>query len=153
MRTLQSAPSIRFHRRVIAFMGALLVSAGVLFGARSQGASPGFTMSVSPPSATLQAGSSERLTLTVTSENGFAGTVFSGFSGVSPEESDGPVFVLKRYDIPVSPTAPTATSILTASTSASTPPGIYTVTITGKDVTGGPQHGLTSSTTFTLTVE
>jgi hypothetical protein len=147
------AQSIGSRRRVVALVGALLVGAGVLLGASSYASSPDFALGVSPASATIAPGASRRFTLTVTSENGFAGTVFAGIDGVSPEEPNGPRFSLTRYDIPVSPTWPTGTSNLTASTSASTPAGTYTVTISGKDVSGGPQHGLTHSTTFTLTVE
>ena len=153
MKTLELARSIRSRRRVIVLMGALLGSAVVLMGASSHTSGPDFTLSVSPASAAVQPGSSNRVTLTVTSDHGFTGTVNVGVSSVSPQQTNGPTFGLSRYDIWVSNTAPNGTAWLTAFTSTSTPAGTYTVTVTGKDITGGAQYGLTRSTTFSLTVD
>jgi hypothetical protein len=88
----------------------------------------------------------------VSSDSGFAGTVHVGISSISPSESDEPTFHQSRYDIAVSHTMPTGTAVLTAFTTASTPATTYTITITGKDISGGSHYGLTHSTSFTLTV-
>jgi len=65
--------------------------------------------------------------------------------------ANGPTFRLSRYEIWVSPTAPNGGALITASTTSGTPATTYTVTVTGKDTTGA-NHGLTHTTTFTLTV-
>jgi hypothetical protein len=152
MRASNRVQSVLLRRRFLAGLGALVASAGVLFGI-AHADSAKFVLSVSPSSATVQPGSSERYTLSVTSEGGLAGTVNVGITSISPEVTNGPLFQLSRYDIWVSHSAPTGTARITATTSASTPAGTYTVTVTGKDITGGPDHGLTETTTFTLTVE
>ena len=152
MKTPELARSIWLRRRVIGIMGALLGSVIVLTGAQ-QSSGPDFALSVSPASAAVQPGASQRYILTVTGEHGFAGTVNAGISGVSPRVANGPLFSLSRYDIWVSGTAPTGKAWITASTSTSTPAGTYTLTVTGKDIMGGSQYGLTHSTTFALTVQ
>jgi hypothetical protein len=152
MNTLRIAKSLHTPRRVIAVAAALFVSGAALVDAHSA-ASPGFTVSVTPDTATIAPGASERFTVTVTSENGFAGTVHVGITSISPSVNDGPTFSLSRYDIAVSPTMKTSTARLTAFSTASTPAGTYTITLDGKDITGGHDYGLTHSTSFTLVVE
>ena len=153
MKPLHIREAIPFQRRIFGFAVALFVGWSVMAGAPALAATKtGFTLSVSPGSATIQAGSSHRFTLTVTSTQGFAGTVNVGVTSVSPSVSNGPTFSLSRYDIAVSQTMPTSTARLTAFTTTGTPAGTYTVTVTGKDVSGGSQYGLTNSTTFTVTV-
>jgi len=152
MKPLHVRESIPFQRRIQCFAVALFIGWSMMSGGPAFATQAGFALSVSPASATIQAGSSKRLTLTVTSEQGFAGTVHVGVTSVSPSESKGPTFGLSRYDIWVSRTMPTSTAWLTAFTTTGTPAGTYTVTVTGKSVTGGSQYGLTNSTTFTLTV-
>ena len=152
MKSLRIRESIPFHRRILGLAVALFSGWSMMSAAPVFATQAGFALSVSPASATIQAGSSKRFTLTVTSEQGFAGTVHVGVTSVSPSESKGPTFGLSRYDIWVSPTMPTSTARLTAFTTTGTPAGTYTITVTGKDITGGPQYGLTNSTTFTLTV-
>jgi hypothetical protein len=107
---------------------------------------PDFTLTVSPNSSTVQKGSSERLTLTVTSVCGLDATVSVGWYSSSP--SNGPLLIFARYDIHVSPTAPLGTTRITVGTT-NTASGTYTITTTGK----GIQNIHTShSTTFTITV-
>jgi len=151
MKTRELARSFRFLGSVAVLMVAIVGGAGSLMGAPSTASGADFTLSVSPSSATVQPGTSQRYTLTVTGK-GFAGTVHVGLSGVSPQVAGSPTFSLSRYDIAVSKTSPTGTARITASTTTGTPAGTYTVTVTGKDITGGAQYGLTHSTTFTLTV-
>jgi hypothetical protein len=151
MKAWELSRSTRFTGTLVVLAGALLANPPA--GAQTRPSGPDFTLSVAPASATVQPGSSERYTLTVTGDHGFAGTVHVGLSGVSPQVVDGPIFSLARYDVPVSKTLPSGTVRLTALTKTSTPAGTYTITITGKDISGGSQYGLTRSTTFTLSVE
>ncbi len=144
--------SILFERYILGVAAVVLVGWGVMDGGPASATNTSFALSVSPASTTIQAGSSKRLILAVTSEQGMAGSINVGVKSISPSVSNGPRFSLSRYDIPVSPTIPTSTAWLTAFTTTGTPAGTYTVTISGIDVSGGPQHGLTNSTTFTLTV-
>lgn len=136
---------------VFAIIVSLLV-VGALAVPGAKAASPDFSLTIVPGAATISAGSSQRFTVTVTSENGLAGTINVGISGVVPLVSNGPTFHLTRYDIPVSPTMPNGTAYLTAFTIPGTPKTTYTITVRGKDITGGHQYGLTHTTTFTLTV-
>jgi len=110
-----------------------------------------FTLAASPTSSTLQIGSSVRFTITVTS-NGITGTINVGIRGVSPSFSKGITFTQTRYDIYVSKTSPTGTALLTFSAAKGATATTYTITITGKDITGGCCYGLTHTTTLTLTV-
>lgn len=110
-----------------------------------------FSLSVSPTSATVQIGSSVRFLITMTSK-GLQGTINVGISSVSPPFSKGLTFTQPRYDVWISTTSPTGTAILTFSAAKGAVATTYTITITGKDITGGSGYGLTHSTTFTLTV-
>jgi len=110
-----------------------------------------FTLGVSPTSATVQIGSSVRFTITVTSK-GLTGTINVGIRGVSPAFSKGLTFTQTRYDIYISKTSPTGTALLTFSVAKGAVATSYTITITGKDITGGCCYGLTHSATLTLTV-
>jgi hypothetical protein len=153
MNPLQIREVMWFQRQIFGLTVALFVGWSMMAGAPALAATKtGFTLSVSPASATIQAGSSQRLTLTVTSTEGFAGTVNVGVKNVSPSVTNGPTFSLSRYDIAVSQTMPTSTARLTAFTTTGTPAGTYTVTVSGKDISGGSQYGLTNSTSFTITV-
>ncbi|HEY3089422.1 MAG TPA: S8 family serine peptidase [Jatrophihabitantaceae bacterium] len=84
---------------------------------------PDYTVSVSPSSATVAAGSSASYTVTVTGVNGFAGDVVLSLSGLPPSVGSATF----------SPAVVSGggTSQLTVTTSASAPPGTYPLTITG----------------------
>jgi hypothetical protein len=115
-----------------------------------------FKLTVSPNSVTLKAGSSLHLYpssgqgLFVTSLNGLTGTINVGEKG--PFVKNAPIVVPTRYDIWVSSTSPTSSTVLTVSTTTSTPKGTYTLTITGTDITGGSNSRLTHTVTLTVTV-
>jgi polygalacturonase/uncharacterized membrane protein len=98
---------------------------------------PDFTISATPSSQTVTAGSGTTYTTSVTAVNGFTGTVSLSVSGL-PSGASGSF----------NPTSVTGSgnSTLSVSTSSSTPAGTYTLTITG---TSG---SLTHSTTVTLVV-
>ena len=110
-----------------------------------------FTLAVSPTSATVQIGSSVRFTITMTSK-GLQGTINVGITSVSPPFSKGLTFTQPRYDVWISMTSPTGTALLTFSAAKGAVATTYTITITGKDISGGCCYGLTHTTTFTLTV-
>src|SRR5262249_44355043 len=98
---------------------------------------PDFTLGASPASQTVAAGASAAYTVTVTAVNGFADTVGLSAAGL-------PAGATASFD-PASVTG-SGTSSLSVTTSASTPPGSYTITITGTSPT------LTHATTVTLAV-
>src|SRR6267143_1168400 len=98
---------------------------------------PDFSLSLSPSSETLTAGSSTTYSVTASAKNGFNGTVSFSASGLP--SGAGASF---------NPTSVTGSgsSTMTVTTSASTPAGTYTITITGAS------PGLTHTTTVSLTV-
>ncbi|HTD21376.1 MAG TPA: malectin domain-containing carbohydrate-binding protein, partial [Terriglobales bacterium] len=98
---------------------------------------PDFSISATPSSQTINAGSMTTYTVNVTGSNGFTGTVNLGLSGLPSGASD--------FFTPASVSG-TNSSTLTVTTSTATPAGTTTLTITG---TSG---SLSHSTTVTLTV-
>jgi pseudomonalisin len=86
--------------------------------------SPDFTLSASPASQSVTQGSSVNYSAIVTGQNGYAGTVSFTVGGLPTGASFTP-----------SPTSITnsGTSIITITTSATTPFGTYPLTITGSD--------------------
>ena len=99
--------------------------------------SPDFSLSASPASRSVTAGSGTTYTATVGALNGFSGTVALGVSGL-PSGATGSFS-------PGSISA-SGSSTLSISTAAATPPGTYQLTISG---TSG---SLSHSTTVSLTV-
>ena len=110
-----------------------------------------FTLTVSPTSATVQIGSSVGIAIAITSK-GITGTINVGIRGVSPAFSNGLTFTQTRYDIYISKTSPTGTAFITFSAAKGAAATTYTITISGKDITGGCCYGLTHNATVTLTV-
>src|SRR5712692_1180810 len=102
---------------------------------------PDFTMASNPSSMTFLQGSSGTATITVTSINGFSGPVNLAAT-VSPA---GPTPSLSPTSVMV-PSATSATSTLTVSTTSSTSSGTYTVTVKG--TSGSTSH----TTTITVVV-
>ena len=102
---------------------------------------PGFSVSASPSSVSVQQGNSATSTVTVTSQNGFNSATTLSVSGL-------PSGVTAAFSTnPVTPPANgSATSTLTFTASSSATTGTSTVTITG---TSG---SITSTTTVSLTV-
>ena len=138
----------------------LLVSASALLALPARASSdkasqcqPNFTLAASPSSATIQRGSSVVFSIAMTSVCGFSGTINVGVlaGGISPSGPNGPTLKVRNYDnwLPANGKAGT---IMTVSTSQSTMPATYTITLTGKDITGGCCYGLTHTASVTLTV-
>jgi N-acetylmuramoyl-L-alanine amidase len=97
---------------------------------------PDFSLSVSPASQSVVRGTAARYTVTVSPANGFTGAVALSATGLPSGASAS-----------FSPNPATNSSTLTVQTTRSTPPGGYTVTITG---TSDP---LSHSTTANLQVK
>ncbi|HYY91212.1 MAG TPA: hypothetical protein VE955_04430, partial [Candidatus Dormibacteraeota bacterium] len=89
---------------------------------------------------TVPPGSSGTSTITVTGVNGFSGSITFSAS-IAPT---GPTYSFSPMMVPIS--GPSATSILTIFTTASTPSGMYTVTIDGNNGT------VARTTTVSVTV-
>jgi hypothetical protein len=138
-------------RLLLLFLGLLSVTQ-VLPMYPVAACNPDFTLTFSQTSLTVQAGSSVGGRVTVTSVCGLTGTInvlvllYNG--GISPTVKNGPTVTFRNYDLYISPTRPSLSTIVTISTTKSTPSFTYTITITGKDIT----NGLTHTVTFTLTV-
>ena len=79
-----------------------------------------FTLSVSPPSATIQRGGTAAYTVTITPSNGFNGAVTFSLAG----QPSGSTFVF-------TPNPAASTSTLTVATSSNTTKKTYALTITG----------------------
>jgi len=86
---------------------------------------PGYSMSASPTSHSVTAGSTASYTVTLTASGGYSSPVSLSVSS-SPSGPSGTFSPTS-----VTPTSGGAPSTLTVSTSSSTPPGNYTLTITG----------------------
>ena len=91
---------------------------------------PDFSIAPSQGSLSIPQGSSGGSTITVTSQNGFGGTI-SLSASVSPT---GPTASLNPTSATIS-SGSSGTSALTVSTIASTPSGAYTITISGTNGT------------------
>ncbi len=102
-------------------------------------ATPDFSISASPSSRTVTAGSGTTYTVSITSLNGYNGTVNLGTNALPNGVS--------AYFTPSSLSG-SGNSTLSVGTSSATAAGTYTITITGTDSTGSPAH----STTVTLVV-
>src|SRR5467141_813121 len=88
-----------------------------------------FSIGANPTSFTVQRGFSSISTITVTSLNGFTGTVTLTDS-ISPATSSPPVVSLSSSSLTLS-SGGSATSTLSITTSASTTPGSYTILVMG----------------------
>jgi hypothetical protein len=95
--------------------------------------SPDFTITPSPSSLSINQGSFQTSTLTVSSVNGFSGTVT--FSPPSPPS--GVTATLSTSMVSITPTS-SGTTVLNVTVGASTTPGSYTVSATGSG--GGKSH-------------
>ena len=89
-----------------------------------------FSLSASPTSRTIGQGQSATYTITIKALNGFTGPVTFSVSGLPSGSTTG-----------FSPNPATTSSVLTVNTGGGTPPGTYTLTISGTG--GGKVHTVT----------
>lgn len=115
---------------------------------------PDFTFGVNPSNATITTGQSVRVTVEMASLCGLAGSINVGIVKISPQPTGNNGFTIyePRYDIPLKANG-TAVDYITLGATLNTLTTTYTLTIQGKDVTGGCCYGLTHSATFVLTVK
>jgi len=114
---------------------------------------PDFTFGLSPSSATITSGQSVRLSVELSSLCGLAGSINVGITKISPQPGGNNGFTINqpRYDIPLDANG-TAAAYITLGATPNTLKTTYTLTIKGKDVSGGCCYGITHSATFELTV-
>ncbi len=103
------------------------------------GGNPDFTISASPPSLTIQQGSSDHTTITTAVSNGFNAAITLSSSGLPSGASAG-------FSPNPIPAPGGGNSTMTITVGSSTPTGTYTVTVSGS---GG---GVTHTTPVSLTV-
>jgi hypothetical protein len=104
---------------------------------------PDFTIAASPLSpASVAAGASATSTITIAPLNGFMGTVNLSCSSITPVVTPAPTCGFGQSAI----AGGSGTTLLTLSTSATTPANTYTVTVAGS---GTPGHSTTVNVTVT----
>ncbi|HVR45387.1 MAG TPA: hypothetical protein VMT95_01910 [Candidatus Binatia bacterium] len=115
---------------------------------------PDFTFALSPSSATITSGHSVRVSVEMSSLCGLAGTINVGIRSISPPPSGSNGFTINqpRYDIPLDANG-TAVAYITLGATPNTLKTTYTLTIQGKDISGGCCYGLKHSAAFELTVK
>ncbi len=106
---------------------------------------PSFTLSASTSSISIVQGNSGTTIITITSTNGFSGSV-SLRDRVSPS---GPTLSQSPSSVSVTPSA-SQTSTLTVTTTSTSSTGNYTITITGNAT--GPNGPITDSLTISLKI-
>jgi hypothetical protein len=137
-------------RTLVFFLAILLVlnNGCVISPRRTVNSTPGssggnseFSLSASPTSQVITAGSSGTYTISVTGNNGFTGTVSLSAAAASSN-------VIATLNNPTI-TGGTGTSILTVATTASTPSGTVTITVMGTD----SANGVSQSVSVTATIQ
>jgi hypothetical protein len=128
----------------------LLTGALVLIGAAgaafavAQAAKPGVTLQISPASQSITRGQVANYTVSVSSTNGFTGTVSLSAAGLPAGATAG--FTPASVTVAAGGSTGSATAILKVTTASNTPTGTSTLTVTGA---GGK---LSDSVTAGLTV-
>src|SRR6266581_295057 len=103
---------------------------------------PDFVTNPSPPALTIDQGTSQTSTLTVSSLNGFSGTV----TFTTPTTPAGITAVLNANSVMVTPSSP-GTTIMNVTATSNASPGTYLV-----NVTATASSSLSHATTLSLTV-
>jgi len=141
--TTSTSNSITFTPTVTKHYGILVISESVTSGSFqirvALNNAPDFSISASPTTQAVYAGSSTQYTISLTSHNGFSSPVTLSIPWL-------PVGCSYSFS-PSSPITPTASTTLTITTSSSTPVGTYN-NITVRAVSGTLEH----SVILTLTV-
>ena len=136
-----TAPSNGKYSATVTGISGSLSHAVTVYVTVGTSAAPDFAISASPANLAITAGSSASSTVTLTSLNGFNGTVYLT-SQVSP---GGLAATLSGVSVSLYPGG-SGSSVLTVSASTSTPPGSYTVTVTGSS------QAVSHSTAVSVTV-
>lgn len=114
---------------------------------------PGYFLSVTPASASITAGSSQRYQLGLTSVCGLAGSINVGTTSIKPADNgNGPRPHQTRYDLPLTANGTSGVTV-TFSTSSLTLRTTYTITITATDISGGCCYGVTHTAIVSLIVK
>ena len=135
--TTTSAPVGQYTLTVTGEGGGKTHSTQITLNINEKPPEPNFTIAVTPDSREIIQGESVDYTVTLTALNGFDSAVNLSITGLLAEASE--VFS-------INPVTPTGESILTISTTTSTPAGEYTLTVKGE---GGEK---THSTQITLKI-
>ena len=116
--------------RTLVWVGGEYIKSGVWTTFLSQmRVVPDFRITINPATSAIPASSSAGSNITLTSVNGFTGTVILTTS-VLPLQSNGPTATLVPTQVILSSEG-SSTTKLTVSTTSSTPTGLYTITVTG----------------------
>ena len=102
---------------------------------------PDFQMRAGPSALNVTRGSAGTSTVYLTSAGGFSGTIMLSVS-ISPSNGSSPTIALNPNKVTLSPGG-TASTVLTVTTTGTTSPGSYTVTIQGAN--GNLSHSATLS--------
>jgi hypothetical protein len=126
---------------------------GGMGGAQNATCRPDFGLTLSPETATITSGQSVRVSVELASMCELAGTIDVGIHNISPlpQGNNGFTIHQPRYDIPLDANG-TAVAYITLGATPQTAKTTYTITIAGKDVSGGCCYGITHSATFVLKV-
>jgi len=121
----------------------LLLSGGTYTGVNEASSKPDIQFQISPASQSLERGQTAIYTVTVTSTGGFAGVVGLSASGLPSGATAS--LVPPTLTLTALGTGATLTSVLTVTTTSSTPVGPYTLKVTGTSgkVSGSITAGLT----------
>jgi hypothetical protein len=119
-------PSVGTATKVVLLAASLLVGVAGAAYAAVQAAKPGITVQISPTSQSVARGQSTGFTVSITSIGGYAGAVTLSSKGLPTGSSAtfSPGSVTPKAD-------GSASSTMTVTTSATTPVGSYTLTVTG----------------------
>ena len=127
---MEAERNAKRRRMLLAVLATLLLLSGAAYVAvGAAAAKPDITVQISPASQSVEAGKTTTYTVTLTSTGGFEGTVALSASG-NPSGSTASLLP-GAPNLTPSGTGSTATSVLSVTTTASTPAGSYTLKVTG----------------------
>ena len=138
MRRTGKRTASRATRFVVTLLGVLTLGAAAAFAAANKPAKPDFALTGSPSTVTVAPGGTATYTETVTSLNGFSGTVSLSVSQL-PKGATA-TFSPQQVSVPANGSA---ASTLTVTTASNTKAGSYTLKITGESANPKVTHDMT----------